>query len=81
MKYLSAISTQSKRYITFLLSLSSPFPERFELLFCAFSLIRSVTAISSFASYREERGGREEAEGQRGGRGRDGKRESEWRFS
>ena len=53
--YLSAISTQSNRYIMFL-SLSSPIEDDEEEVaaFDAFSFIRSVTAISSFASYREK---------------------------
>ena len=53
--YLSAISTQSNRYIMFL-SLSSPIEDDDEEVaaFDAFSFIRSVTAISSFASYREK---------------------------
>jgi hypothetical protein len=60
--YLSAISTQSKRYITFLLSLSSPpllplLPVPVpgskggeEAKFWAFSRIKSVTAISNLES-------------------------------
>ena len=62
--YLSAISTQSNRYITFLLSLSSPpllplLPGPLpvpgskggeEAKFWAFSRIKSVTAISNLES-------------------------------
>ena len=55
-QYLSAISTQSKRYIMFL-SLSSPMDEDEEVAAAleAFSLIRSVTAINSLASYRKRK--------------------------
>ena len=51
-QYLSAISTQSNRYIMFL-SLSSPIDEDEEVAAAleAFSFMRSVTAINSLASY------------------------------